>query len=1172
MFVSIVDADGMLHSHNRAYSRDVQNASCGSPIWNSIHADDLSILKLAIAEVSSTRSERSGSLRYLSQDGRTIFTEVTYLPLPPHGTNTTKIAILARDVTERQQREHESRLLAHAISVTKDCFCLVNADGEILFTNPAFSDLLGYNDDEVLHKNISAFVTLHDPQSAERFKSLQIGDSWEGEAIARRVDGSPITVMLWLAPTRDERGEPVARAVIFRDITSSKRAEQAQDAVFRIGEAADRATTLEELYALLHQIISTVMPAQNFYIALYNEKDDLVSFPYFVDEVDVPSEPHKPGKGLTEYILRTGKSLLCTLEVQQDLQQRGEADLIGVPSPIWLGVPLNVENKTIGVMVVQHYADPDAYGEREKQILEFVSAQIARAIERKRAEQALKTSKDRYQRFVEQSSEGIWRFELEQPVSITSPVDQQIELFYRHGFLAECNDVMAQMFGFKKAPEVIGARLADFLVRTEPQNIQYLRSFVESGYRLAETESRGVDRDGNAKYFLNNLVGIVEGGILVEAWGTQRDITDRKKAQATLQANERRFRALIENSSDGIAMLSAEGKLTFVSPSTTRLIGYSAEALLGTSPFDYVHPDDRRSAEESFAQLLSDPTLTIRPVQRVRHLDGSWRWIEVTSTNLLGDPNVGAIVANFRDVTERVNAEHSLKESEGKYRTLFEESHDGVFLSTPEGKLMDVNQAGMELFGYTSRSEILNVDIVKDLYVNPQDRETFKRMLSRDGGVKDFEFEIKRKDGQHRIVLESASAVRGEDGTIRAYRVFLRDITDRKRLEDQLRQAQKMEGIGTLAGGIAHDFNNLLGIILGYTQLIEMGNANPERFAKSIDTIKKAVERGAGLVRQLLTFARKADPSFHSINVNETVREMTKILKETFPKTIAIENVLRESIPAITADATQVHQALLNLCVNARDAMVDQKGPGQQGGTLRLMTSAVKGFEIHSRFPEAMAAEYVVVSVQDTGIGMDETTKSHMFEPFFTTKELGKGTGLGLAVVYGVINSHHGFVDVESVKGQGTTFHLYFPAAESQVAVPHEEQPPATDIQGNETILVVEDEEMLRNLIKDLLESQGYSVFAAEDGMEGYEIFKEHAQRIALVLSDMGLPRLGGWEMFQRMRELKPDVQAILASGYFDPNLKLDMLRAGARDFIQKPYISDEILRRIREILDERRS
>jgi two-component system cell cycle sensor histidine kinase/response regulator CckA len=814
--------------------------------------------------------------------------------------------------------------------------------------------------------------------------------------------------------------------------------DRVRDAVYEIAGAADKAATMEDLYMSLHRIISTVMPAGNFYLSLYDPREDLLSFPYFVDEVDEPSPTQKPGRGLTEYVLRTGTSLLCTLDVHDALVAKGEADLVGAPSAIWLGVPLIVDGETIGAMVVQHYSDPDAYGENEKRILEFMSSQIANVIQRKRAESALKLSNERYQRFVARSFEGIWMAEFHNPVPTGLPAAEQENLFFSNGVFVECNDMMGRMLGHGRGSEVVGRKLEHLILPTIPENRALIRRFISSGYTLTEAEVHRTGPDGSESFFLLNLIGIVRNDALAELWGIQRDVTERRRAEMLV------------------------------------------------------------------------------------------------------------------------------RESEKKYRSIFEGSQDAIFVSSADGTLLDVNQAAVELLGYPSSTDVVALPGMAALFTRPGQLGEYHERLRKEGRVRDFEVELTRRDGQKRVVLLSASSESDASGNVTNYRGFIRDITDRRRLEEQFRQAQKMEGIGTLAGGIAHDFNNLLGIILGFTQLMESGKGDPERFAKSIETIKKAVERGSGLVRQLLTFARRADPSFHDLNANDLVNDLVRMLTETFPRTITIATDLDAHLPMITADHGQLQQALLNLCVNARDA-ITAPGRGEAGvGTLTLSTRNVDGATLREKFTDAKLERYVGISVRDSGMGMDEETRSRIFEPFFTTKELGQGTGLGLSVVYGILNSHQGFIDVESRPGEGTAFHLYFPITDALYPPEPREQIP----EGIETILIVEDEEMLRDLLKTFLTGNGYTVLTAQNGEEGLEIFRERGREISLVLSDMGLPRLGGWEMFQQMKEIDDGVKVILASGYFDPNLKMDLVKAGAKDFIQKPYVPDYILRRIREVID----
>jgi CheY-like chemotaxis protein len=360
---------------------------------------------------------------------------------------------------------------------------------------------------------------------------------------------------------------------------------------------------------------------------------------------------------------------------------------------------------------------------------------------------------------------------------------------------------------------------------------------------------------------------------------------------------------------------------------------------------------------------------------------------------------------------------------------------------------------------------------------------------------------------------------------------------------------------------MAHDFNNILSIILGYVNALEQADLSRDQEVKNIGSIRIAVERGAGIIRQLLTFAKKAAGDITSIRLNETITDLSRLLGETMPKGIDLAFPLTPVNPVLRADENQLQQALLNLCLNAKDAIMSKP---DEKGTITIRTDVVQGAALKNRFPRSEGQQYAVIEVQDDGIGMDEEAKGRMFEPFFTTKPPGKGTGLGLAVVYGVVNAHRGFIDVESTAGEGTTVKVYLPAQSWEPASPGD-LPRVNDHGG--CVLLVEDEEMLLELLKTLLEENGFKVFQARDGEEAVRVYKKHRNEIDVVLSDMGLPKMGGWEAFQKMKEINPDVQSILASGYLDSGLRGEMIKAGAVDFIQKPYIPEIILERIRGII-----
>jgi signal transduction histidine kinase/ActR/RegA family two-component response regulator len=466
------------------------------------------------------------------------------------------------------------------------------------------------------------------------------------------------------------------------------------------------------------------------------------------------------------------------------------------------------------------------------------------------------------------------------------------------------------------------------------------------------------------------------------------------------------------------------------------------------------------------------------------------------------------------------------------------------------------------MFGFASVDEALRTD-TNTIYSNTDLRERFLHALREQKRLEYQETEYRRKDGARLYCIENDVGIFDDKGKLVQIRGYLFDDTKRKILETQLLQAQKLESLGTLAGGIAHDFNNILGIIIGYASLLTREEPDPESVKNSAEAVVKASMRGAALVKQLLTFARKADTQLTLVKLNDIVSEISKLLSETIAKTIEITLDLDKGLPAISADATQIHQVMLNLCVNARDAMPN-------GGTLTIVTQLQQSDAIRNKFPKAAAPQYIVLSVTDTGVGMDEKTRSRIFEPFFTTKEIGKGTGLGLSVVFGILESHKGFVNVESEPGKGTTFYLYFPVPESMENKQAEAEIQKEIPRGTETILVVEDEEMLRELLKNILQSAGYTVLTAVDGQEAIDLFDQHRDDIQLVLSDLGLPRLSGYDVFRKMKLMKSDVRFILVSGFMESQTKTEMSKEGIKDFIQKPFSFNTVMLSIRTVLDQK--
>jgi PAS domain S-box-containing protein len=510
------------------------------------------------------------------------------------------------------------------------------------------------------------------------------------------------------------------------------------------------------------------------------------------------------------------------------------------------------------------------------------------------------------------------------------------------------------------------------------------------------------------------------------------------------------------------------------------------------------------------------------------------------------------------EIAERKRAEESLLVQ----NTALQSAANSILITDRDGIIISANKAFSQLTGYPQEEVVGNKPNI--LKSGSQSQSFYKKLWETilSGEVWKGEIENKRKDGSLYLEEMTITPVRKAGGEISHFIAIKQDITERKRLQHQLFQAQKVQSIGTLAGGIAHDFNNILGIILGYSSLLENRGIPPQKIYESINAITKAGERGAALVRQILTFAHQTDISLKAMSVHDLVHEVQTMLTEMFPKTITILEYIPRDLPAINADHSQMHQVFLNLCVNARDAMPN-------GGTITIDGAAIAGDAVRQNFPAAQFDRYVRIRVSDTGIGMDTVIKSQIFDPFFTTKGQGKGTGLGLSVVYGVIQSHRGYIDVETEPGRGTTFTIYLPVFQSYGESTMDKNTLAEKtVSGSETILIVEDETLLRDMLIPLIESYGYTVYIAHDGQEALEVFMNHRSEIAVVFTDMGLPKMSGTEEFTKLKEIDPHVKVIFSSGFLSQDDKSELFKKGAKGFIQKPYKPDEVLSVIREVLD----
>jgi two-component system cell cycle sensor histidine kinase/response regulator CckA len=620
--------------------------------------------------------------------------------------------------------------------------------------------------------------------------------------------------------------------------------------------------------------------------------------------------------------------------------------------------------------------------------------------------------------------------------------------------------------------------------------------------------------------------------------------------------------AIVATAPLGIWTIDLNGSVTFWNKGAERLFGWAEQEVLG-QPLPVIPPDQRDEFHLWLEQFRHGLNHAGAERQR-QHRDGSLIWTNIWTAPLLNNQSaVNGVIGIVADVSNRKRAEQALRDSADKFRLLFANNPQPMWVFDAQTlRFLEVNDAAINHYGY-SREEFLATTVSR---IRPQeDVSRLAEYLSTKG---DEEF---RNAGEWRHLLRDGRII---DAEVSAHRIEFAgrtavltvalDITERKRLEEQLRQSQKMEAVGRLAGGIAHDFNNLLTVIVGYSDVLldKMRVSDPDRAA--MEEIQKAGTRASELTRQLLAFSRRQSLDAKIVSLNSIVSGMEGMIRRLIPENIEVTSELSSEAYPIRADKGQIEQVLLNLCLNARDAMPD-------GGNLRIETQNVElSPEFAHKHLQIEPGPHVMLGVADTGIGMSADTQNHLFEPFFTTKDSGHGTGLGLSIVYGIVRQHGGTIWVYSEEGRGTSIKVYLPVSAGEDAALPKSAAPLAQLRGSETILVVEDQAEVRRFMAGALMRAGYNVLEAASGEHAKQILNDHTSPIHLLVTDMVMPGSNGREVARAARSARPDIGVIFTSGYTGNVIEFDNLTGTAAIFLQKPFGSRTLEKRVRDVLDRR--
>jgi two-component system, cell cycle sensor histidine kinase and response regulator CckA len=1035
--------------------------------------------------------------------------------LKQHGTGSQMILLCIEDITEKREMENaliesEERYRRVFETASDAIFLLEKNEGKITYTNPAVTTTLGYPDEECIGKKVQDFDLAHEMDDiqviTERLKKDGI-IHYNDVPIQTKV-GQSIDTDIYL----------VDKAALvqcnIRDITERKEAEKAL-----------RGT--EESFRNLIEILPigvalsvpdgtiTEMNAAMVKIFGYDSKEEL-------QKVPGPARYVNP-KDRERYIELLEKSLVKDFEARYRRKD----------GSVFWGRATAIKRST-------------ATGE-----IQFINV-FEDITERHLAEQALRESEEEYRNLFENLYDVYYSTDPTGLISIASPS-------------------VERLLGYK-SDEIIGLDLKSLYVNPQERE-EFLSQIMRNG--SVDDFQAQLRRKDNSVIWVSTNSKILkdEKGNFLGVEGLARDVSERKRAEEDLKESEERYRALFDRSFDCVYVNDFEGNFIDANDTALNILGYDREEIRSVKFASLLSEDQLPLAFQVLTEIKETGYHKELVEFSLKRKDGRIVYVESKSSVIYRDEEPFAILGIARDITERKHAEEALRESEEKYRTILESMGEAYFEVDLEGNFTFFNDALPLSLGYSKEElkgmnnrDYMPPETAKEIY------NLFNEIYKTGRPIRGYSYEVIRKDGAERFHELVASLMRDGNGKPIGFRGISHDITERKRaeegkrkLEAQLNQAQKMEAIGILAGGVAHDFNNLLTSIIGYAELALMDLGKNSRVNQSLDEILKAGHRAAGLTRQLLAFSRKELIRPEVLNFNSLIMNFEKMLRRLIREDIDIVSVCSPDLWQVEADPGQMEQVVMNLAVNARDAM-------PKGGKLTIETANVELNEDYFRDHgvENQAGPYVMLAVTDTGTGMDKETRARIFEPFFTTKGLGRGTGLGLSTVYGIVKQNKGHIWVYSEPEKGTTFKVYFPRVGVETEVAKREEVPVRSLEGSETILVTEDDELLRKMAERMLEGYGYRVITAENGKEAIKIAGSHDGPVHLLLTDVVMPGMTGLDLAEQLKSRFPEIKVLYMSGYTDNVIADHGVLEKDVNFIQKPFSREGLGGKVREVLDKK--